>query len=102
MSFNATNFRVHCFDDIFRSVGRMVKRRHWLESPFHGGSNDTPNVVVDSVCRVVRGLECVGLGDSIVGAVIDAVAFSVVSYALLLGRLFVGGKWEVLLAWRDG
>ena len=80
----------------------MVKRRHLLERSFHGGSNDIPFVLLKSVLRFIRGLECVGLGDSIVGAVIDAVAFSVVSYALLLGRLFVGGKWEVLLAWRDG
>ncbi len=86
------NFRVHCFDDIFRSVDQMVKRRHSLESPFHGGSNESPFVVVEFFCRFVRGLECVGLGDLIVGVVIDAVAFSVASIALLLGRLFVGGK----------
>ncbi len=50
----------------------------------------------------IRGLECVGLGDLIVDAVIDAVAVSVASNALLFRRLFVGGEWKVSLAWGDG
>ena len=73
-----------------------------MESPFHGGANNTPFVVVKFVRRVVRCLECVGLGDLIVGVVIDVVDFSVASNPLLLGRLFVGGKWKVSLAWSDG
>ncbi len=69
-----------------------MKRRHSLESPFHSGFNDTPHVVVKSVRRFIRGLECVGLGDLVVDVVIDAVAVSVASNVLLLGRVFVGGE----------
>ncbi len=73
-----------------------------MESPFHGESNDTPLVVVESVRQNIRGLECVGFGDLIVDAVCDVVAVSVASNALLLRRLFVGGEWKVSLAWSDG
>ena len=73
-----------------------------MESSFHGGSNDTPVVVVGSVLRFIRGLECVGLGDLIIDVVIDAFAVSVASNALLLRRFFVGVEWEVSLAWSDG
>ncbi len=73
-----------------------------MESPFHGGSNDTPFVVVEFVRQNFRGLECVGLGDLTIDAVIDAFAVSVASNALLLRRFFVGVEWEVSLAWSDG
>ena len=46
-----------------------------MESPFHGGSNDTPLVVVESVRRNIRDLECVRLGDLIIDVVIDVVVF---------------------------
>ncbi len=86
------NFRVHYFENIFRSVGRMVKRRHSLESLFHGGSNVFPLVVV----------ECVGFVDLILDADIDVVVLLVATNSLFLRRLFVGGEWEVSLAWNDG
>ena len=73
-----------------------------MESPFYGGFNDTPLVVVDSVRRNIRGLECVGLGDLIIDVVIDVVVLLVASNSLLFRRLIVGGEWEVSLAWDDG
>ncbi len=73
-----------------------------MESSFHGGSIDTPFVVVESVRQNIRGLECVGLGDLIVGVVLDAVAISVASNALLFRRFFVRVEWKVSLAWSDG
>jgi len=73
-----------------------------LESSFYGGSNDTPLVVVESVRQNIRGRECVGLGDLIIDVVIDAVAVSVASNALLFRRFFVRVEWEVSLAWSDG
>ncbi len=82
------------------SVG--VEKRHSLESSLHGGSNDTPLVVVESVRQNIRGLECVGLGDLIIDVVLDAVAVSVASNALLLRRFFVRVEWKVSLAWSDG
>jgi hypothetical protein len=72
-----------------------------LESPFYGGSNDTPLVVVESFRQNIRGLECVGLGNLIIDVVIDAVAVSVASNALLFCRFFVGVEWKVSLAWSD-
>jgi hypothetical protein len=73
-----------------------------LESPFHGGSNDTTLIVVESVCQNIRGLECVGLGDFIIDVVIDADAVSVASNALLFRRFYVRVEWKVSLAWSDG
>jgi hypothetical protein len=63
---------------------------------------DTPLVGVEFFRRIIGGLECVGLGDWIVDAVIVAVALSFASNVLFLHRLFIGGEWEVSLAWDDG
>jgi hypothetical protein len=38
----------------------------------------------------------------IIDVVLDAVAVSVASNALLLRRFFVGVEWKVSLAWSDG
>jgi hypothetical protein len=51
--------------------------------------------------RIIRGLDCVGLGNLIVDVFIDAVAVSVASNSLLLRRFFVGGEWKVSFAWSD-
>ena len=34
------SFRVHCFEDNFRSVDWILEKRHSLESPIYGGSNN--------------------------------------------------------------
>ena len=74
-----------------------------MESPFNGGSNVIPLVVVESVRQNIRDLECVRLVGLSVDAVSDVVAASVASNnALLLHRFFVGGEWKDLLAWTDG
>ncbi len=73
-----------------------------MESPFHGGFNNTPLVVVKFVRRFVQGFECVGFGDLILDAVSDVVVLLVATDSLFLRRYFVGGKWMVSLAWSDG
>jgi hypothetical protein len=54
-------------------------------------------------CRVRLSiyLECVGCIDLILVLVLDVVVLLVATNSLLLGRLFVGGKWDVSLAWND-
>ncbi len=73
-----------------------------MDSPFHGGFNDTPLVGLEFFRRFIRGLECVGFVDLILDVVIDVVVLLVASIALLFRRFFVGGEWEVSLAWDDG
>ncbi len=73
-----------------------------MDSPFHGGTSDTPLVGVGFFRRFIRGLECVGFVYLILDVVIDVVVPLVASNSLLLRRLFVGGEWKVSLAWDDG
>ncbi len=51
---------------------------------------------------IYPGLECVGFVDLILDVVIDVVVLLVASNSLLFRRFFVGGDWEVSLAWDDG
>ena len=65
----------------------MVERRHSWESPFHVGSNNIPLVgVVESLCRSIRDLECVGWIDLILVLLLDLVVLLVASNSLLLRR----------------
>jgi hypothetical protein len=57
---------------------------------------------VEAFCGFVEGLECIGCGDLIIDAALDAVAVPVGTYRFLLCRPFVGGKWRVSLAGDDG
>ncbi len=59
-------------------------------------------VVIEIVRLNIRGLECVCFGDLIIDVVLDAVAVSVNSNALLFRRFFVRVEWKVSLAWSDG
>ncbi len=101
MSLDAQIFRVHCFDDIFSRIGRMVERRDSLEPSWNELFNEFPLVGGEFVCRFIRDLECVGCIDLILVLVLDVVVLLVTTNSLLLGRLFVGGQWDVSLAWHD-
>ncbi len=99
------SFRAPCFEDIFRSIGRIVEGRHLLESSFHGGSNDTLFVGRESFRLFIRHIECVGFVDLILVVVLDVldvIVASVASHSLFLRRTCVRGKLRVSLAWDDG
>ena len=70
-------FGFHCFDNISRSFGRILERRDSFDSLFHCDSVDTPLVGVEAFGGSGRGLECVGCGDLIVDAVLDAISVPV-------------------------
>jgi hypothetical protein len=60
---NVSEFTV---SSISSDIGRILEKRHSLESGIQGGFNDTPFVCVESFRRFIRDLECVGCSDLIV------------------------------------
>ena len=96
-----TKFRVLLFRPYLYNY-RSDSKKYWLDSPFHGGSDDTPFVgVVVAFRGSGRDLECVGCGDLIVDAVLDVIDASVVANAFILRGPFVQGKWRVSLVGDD-
>jgi hypothetical protein len=64
---------VHSSDDFYSSIRRILDCGSALESPFQGGSDDTPLVVVEVSSVRSRNLERVGCGDFIVAVIIVVV-----------------------------
>ena len=102
MSLKAAKFPSSLFRRNLQKCRSDCKKKAFIGEPVPWRFQRFPSCCCGVRPSIFGHVECVGFVDLILDADVDVVVLLVATNSLFLRRLFVGGEWEVSLAWNDG